>query len=167
MHSKSKRFSAGIACIILVCACFACARSSPTVDSLIDGVWYTVGTPGAAEFTGSYTTGPALIEGVPLPSLEYMKSGNTMNLQGTLHLKSSPGQPGVSRVCVLPLGCAPSSRHYFVVVFINYDVSVMSDQDFNPGSWVDVDGSVWIASPAEAITDVYINDSGGPIQWAL
>ncbi len=143
------------------------SSSSSSGSTVTDGVWYTIGSPEAVSLIGGYTNGPTNISGTHYPSLEYMKSGNVMNLQGTLHLISAPGQPGINKICVLPSGCAPSTRVvHFGVIYINNGVNVTSAADLNDSQgFVDPNGSVWIGSPHEAITDIYVNIDGGPFQY--
>jgi hypothetical protein len=95
-----------------------------------------------------------------------MISGNAVSLEGALHLAISPGQPGRTCVYSLPVALIPSSQVPLTLNFIDNDSDVISlaDQAGDRGS-VDTAGGVWVGSPNEAITDVYGNAGGSPIQW--
>jgi hypothetical protein len=144
------------------------AGSSSSNSTISNNVWYVIGTPGAVGFIGTYTNGLTNIGGNPYPSLEYMKSNNVISLHGTLHLINGPSQPGKTKICVLPPECSPSVKAQFGYTCINNGSNVTSVADLSGEmGTVDTDGSVWISSPNEDITDLYINDSGGPAQWLL
>jgi hypothetical protein len=148
--------------------CAVAVKPNPQLPA--DGQWFTVGQADAVDFTGNYTTGPLSLGGNPCSSLEYMKQGKTVILQGTLHWKSAPGLTTMDKVCVLPASCAPNAELDLNVVFLNNGLDVTSASDLaSPDFSIKTDGSLWIDGSHEAITDVslYIIVNGLPLQWTI
>jgi hypothetical protein len=137
-------------------------------SAMIDDVWYTVGEEGAVPFTGSYTTGPTAIGPNTYPSFEYLKHGRQLWIQGTLHWKYGDAATTMTKVCVLPLSCKPSSQQGWPLIFIENGVGVTSQADLDSTSiTLKTDGSIWIGASHEPITDAYINDAGSYLVFTL
>lgn len=162
-----KNVSAFATLLALCCFSFAaCGNSSPD-PGFEEGRWYTVGAADAAVFDGNrWVAGPTQIGPDVVAPLRYRRVGNVVGLHGSIHYATGPALTVMTQVFTLPADFLPSSVQTSSLLLVNGSTDVTSTAD--PGGnllSIHTDGTVWIGGTSAAVTDGYVNDAGGPVEW--